>query len=109
MKKQELIQLIENTVRKILKEDNVQTDETRSIEIDCPPGSPRPGDLFPGVLEKTGLTEDDFVNTSRLMGEWIWALKKDNEKAELFDKAKPMFKDVITKLYNSGKIRYGSW
>ena len=79
----------------------------RSIEIECPPGSIRPGDLFPDVLRDTGLTPDDFINTERFFGHWIWVVRRD--KQALFDKHNSVFKERITVLYNQGAIRAGSW
>ncbi len=80
-----------------------------SIELDCAPGAPRPGDLLPFVLEGTGLEESDFDNTSRFLGNWIWILKTSACKDETFVGAKPMLKERIQDLYNAGAIRYGSW
>lgn len=78
-----------------------------TIELDCDPFSPRPNTLLPGVLNGTELTADDFVNTSRLFGNWTFNIIK--EKEEIFQKYRQHFKNQVTKLYNSGAIRYGSW
>ena len=47
-----------------------QVQEHWYLELDCPPGSPRPGDLLPGVLEGTGLEKSPEDTTSRLFGNW---------------------------------------
>jgi hypothetical protein len=83
-------------------------EKNRSIELDCAPGATRPGDLFPGVLAETNLTEEDFEITSKLFGNWEWVLT-NKDKAKDFDEANPVFKTRIDALYKSGKIRYGSW
>lgn len=78
-----------------------------TIELDCPPGAPRPDGLLPGVLENTGLTVEDFENTSRFFGNWIYKLKDGKEEAYAI--AKPTIKERVKALYYSGAIRYGSW
>lgn len=81
----------------------------QTIELDCPPGLPRPGDLFPSVIHDTGLTEDDFTITSKLFGEWTWLLT-NTDKSELFERVRgTTIKARVTSLYESGLIRYGSW
>lgn len=81
-----------------------------SIEIDCAPGFPRPGDLFPGVLHNTGLTVDDFDNTARLFGHWTWVLKEgDPKRDELFTLKRPLFKQRLTEIYEAGYARFVSW
>lgn len=77
---------------------------THTIELDCPPGEPRPGDLIAKVLEGTGLPERETV--SRLFGNWAWDY---SDMAEAFMQAQPVLGERITKLYHAGVIRYGSW
>lgn len=77
----------------------------QTIELDCPPGYPRPGDLIDGVIEGTGLPKRKSV--SRLFGEWTWDYNDIPE--ETWQKSKPILEERITKLYNEGIIRYGSW
>ena len=77
----------------------------QTIELDCPPGNPRPGDLIDGVIEGTGLPKRKDV--SRLFGEWTWDYNDIPE--EVWQKAQPMLEERITKLHNAGIIRYGSW
>ncbi len=81
-----------------------------SIELDCAPGLPRPGDLIGGVLEDTGLTEEDFDTGLPLFGHQTWILKEDPEKDKLFEKAKYLqIKPRVIALFNQGAIRYGTW
>lgn len=83
------------------------SEERYSIDIDCPPGDPRPGDLFPGVLKDTGLTTEDFEEGGRFFGNWTWYVRPN--KAEQYLKARDTIKAHLTALYNSGVIRYASW
>jgi len=81
-----------------------------SIEIDCPPGDPRPGDLFPQVIADTGLCEDDFEITSKVFGNWTWVLRDGDEvRDQRFTTAKPVFKARLMALHDSGTVRYASW
>jgi hypothetical protein len=83
--------------------------KTHTIELDCPPGFPRPGDLIGGVLEGTGLTlEDHFEeDVPKSFGNWTYVLKK--EYISLYEEARPKIKERVHDLYNRGRIRYGSW
>lgn len=82
-----------------------------SIELDCKPGYPRPGDLIESVIKDSGLELSDFDTEPPFFGEQKWVLKDSSYevKAELFKKAKSIFRERITNLYNSGAIRYGTW
>ena len=77
----------------------------QTIELDCQPGNPRPGDLIAGVIEGTGLPKREAV--SKLFGNWMWDYKDIDEKKWLA--IKETLKERVTKLYNAGVIRYGSW
>lgn len=77
----------------------------QTIELDCPPGSPRPGDLIGGVIEGTGLPERETV--ARVFGEWVWDYS--DVSPEEWKAIQPTLKERIEKLYNQGLIRWGSW
>ena len=77
----------------------------QTIELDCPPGDPRPGDLIASVIEGTGLPLRERVGA--FFGNWTWDYN-DIPEAE-WEKVKPILKERITALYHSGVIRYGSW
>jgi hypothetical protein len=81
--------------------------EQYSIEIDCKPGNPRPGDLLPGVLEGTGLTEKDFVLAGTFFGNWTWVVK--HQKRRDYEKHRDAIKRRLTILHDSGVVRYASW
>jgi hypothetical protein len=76
-----------------------------TIELDCPPGALRPGDLIGGVLEGTGLAAGETV--SRFFGNWTWAF--DVPRDEWVERIQPIIRPRITALYEAGVIRYGSW
>ena len=77
----------------------------QTIELDCWPGFPRPGDLIAGVIEGTGLpTREDC---GRCFGEWTWDYNDIPE--ETWKKAQPILKERISALYDKGQIRYGAW
>ena len=84
-----------------------EVSEKHYIEIDCPPGPDRPGHYLPQVLEGTELKEDDFINTSRSFGNWIFKLKAG--KDELYDQEREKIKAALEGLYNGGYVRYCSW
>ena len=83
--------------------------EEQTIELDCAPGLPRPGDLFPGVIKGTGLKPSDFNCVSKLFGNWMWVLSNP-DKSDLFQKVRySTIKERVHALYHAGYIRYGSW
>lgn len=77
----------------------------QTIELDCAPGSPRPGDLLPGVLKDTGLEPREPV--AKLFGNWLWDY--GDVPADKWNAVRPLLKERIEKLYHAGSIRYGSW
>ena len=77
----------------------------QTIEIDCPPGNPRPGDLIAGVLDGTGIPVRESVG--RLFGNWMWDYNDIPE--DVWQKAKPIIKDRLVALYHRGVVRYASW
>jgi hypothetical protein len=79
--------------------------ENQTIELDCPPGSPRPGDLIEGVIAGTGLELKEAG--SKLFGNWTWYYKMP--EAEWAEKIQPVIGPRIEALYHAGLIRWGSW
>ncbi len=79
-----------------------------SIELDCPPGSPRPSDLIEGVLKDTGLVVEDFNTSAPFFGNQSWILKIGSKDA-LFTSLKPVFEKRLQELYAAGIARYVSW
>ena len=81
------------------------TVSVQTIELDCPPGNPRPGDLIGSVLEGTDLKAGE--PDSMFFGCWVWSFKMSDEDWE--KKIQPVIQPRIEALYHSGAIRYGSW
>jgi hypothetical protein len=76
-----------------------------SIELDCPPGSPRPGDLIDGVIAGTGLPNKG--PGSKFFGNWTWYY--DIPRDEWESRIQPIIEPRIKQLLENGSIRYGSW
>lgn len=77
----------------------------QTIELDCAPGTPRPGDLIGGVIEGTGLPTREEV--SKFFGMWTWDYR--DVPREQWLRVQPTLEDRIRRLYHQGRIRYGSW
>jgi hypothetical protein len=77
----------------------------KTIELDCPPGGIRPGDLIEGVIAGLGLELKE--TESRFFGNWTW--RYDEVSDERWREIQPTLRDRIKDLYMSGVIRYGSW
>jgi hypothetical protein len=83
-----------------------EPNERRTIELDCPPGWPRPGDLIGEVIEGIGLPE--IETASRFFGNWTWDYTA-LISAEEWERVRPVLQERIKRLYDSWAIRYGSW
>ena len=77
----------------------------RRIQLDCPPGNPRPGDLIAGVIEGLDLEEKD--PTIKFFGCWTWDYSDVPD--ERWKEIAPVLDKRIGALYKKGIIRYGSW
>jgi hypothetical protein len=77
----------------------------QTIELDCPPGDPRPGDLIEGVIEGTGLELRERV--AAFFGQWTWDYS--DVPAEKWAEVQKIIRPRIEALYKAGVIRYGSW
>ena len=92
--------------------------ETLQIEIGCPPGGTRPITLLMGLLtnlknsknEKIVSWTTGYVNNppscSTRFGDMDCSLKIDSN---IKNEVQRYFQTELTKLYNSGVIRYASW
>ena len=78
----------------------------KTIELDCPPGNPRPGYLIAGVIKDTGLKEKDPHST--MFGNWTWVYT-DDVTDEQWEHIAETLELRIHALYKRGLIRYGSW
>jgi hypothetical protein len=79
-----------------------------SLELDCAPGTARPGEHLPAVIRGTVLEGklDPNKPNGCCFGNWRWEYELDEEEHE---NLKPILAHRITALYNQGAIRYGSW
>jgi len=75
------------------------------IEIDCPPGAIRPDAVLETILEGTGIEPVPAEST------WFgnWTFNFNHVPKEIYEKARPIIKERLTKFYNKGVIRYASW
>lgn len=78
---------------------------TQTIELDCPPGSPRPDALIELVIKDTGL--EPKLPCSTFFGNWTWDYSE--VPADEWAHIQSIVRPRITDLYNAGAIRYGSW
>jgi len=78
---------------------------TRTIELDCPPGYPRPGDLFEEVIAGTLLPLREPV--AKLFGCWTWDYGDVPEAT--WQDAQQVVGPRIEALHARGVIRWGSW
>lgn len=83
-------------------------DAGHTIELDCPPGFPRPGDLIDGVVAGTLIEEAARAqHPTPFFGNAMWVFEGVSEAdwALVQRTTEPRIKA----LYNEGLIRYGSW
>jgi hypothetical protein len=93
-----------------------------NICIDCPPGYTRPNLYFKNIIEKLNETYSEnvkitkFIQTNKNLqqissrfGSWEWVIKIEECDTDIIDIIKSHFKIELTKLYQAGAIRFGSW
>jgi len=73
------------------------------IDIDCPPGDPRPGDLIGDVIKGTGLPLREDAGC-RFFGWWTWDYS--DIAPEVWKRARPKIRRRLVRLYEQGVIRY---
>lgn len=78
----------------------------KSIELDCAPGNPRPGDLIESVISGLGLPWPKET-VMRFFGNWKWEWPEVTD--ERWREIQPTLRARIEALYIRGVIRYGSW
>jgi hypothetical protein len=81
-------------------------DKRQTIELDCPPGATRPGNLIRSVIEGLGI-EPVTYDVTPFFGcaEYVFVIDRETWET----KYQPTIKARITALYKMGTIRYGSW
>jgi hypothetical protein len=86
-------------------DEQPQRPDPQTIELDCQPGSLRPDELIEDVIKGTGLEVRDTV--SRFFGCFTWDYS--DVDPETWKEIRPTLGKRITRLYEHGVIRYGSW
>lgn len=86
---------------------NLGINNMYTINLDCPPGSLRPGNLLPSVLEGTGVVIDPENTKTRFFGNWCWNVPE--EYNDLYAANIEIIAKRIKQLYHAGAIRYGDW
>ena len=95
---------------------------TMHIEIDCAPGSSRPGQYFRQILTIISKNDNKFISNfgKRLLeknlepelkkfGNWEWTIPLNNDETLFSTEITEIWKTQLINLYNSGVIRYASW
>lgn len=80
---------------------------TFTIEIDCPPGPVRAEQKFADMCESCELDSTQFTIISKSFGNWEWRVEENYE--EVYQSKQRLVEAHLTKLFNSGQIRYASW
>lgn len=86
------------------------SNDVQTIDIDCPPGSPRPGDLIGAVIDGLGIAEravTPLEDVTPLFGNAEYAFHVPHD--EWVSSIQPTVKERIVALYDAGLIRFGSW
>lgn len=82
--------------------------EIQTIDIDCPPMTPRPDAYIRGVLKDTPLEKYlPRKPVSMFFGNWKWNFT--DVPVEEWKEANPTIAERLTVLYKLGHIRYASW
>jgi len=77
-----------------------------SIQIDCPPGNPRPPEVFASTIEDTGLTPDDFKDTGlTVFGCREYLVKANTESISRYLHARQTIGEHRIIIYERGLIR----
>ena len=92
------------------------------IEIDCAPGSTRPGHYFKQILTILSKDTNHFIKAlgERLLkkvpepvsckfGSWEWEISLNEDELLFSEDITNIWKVQLTELYNCNAIRYASW
>lgn len=75
------------------------------IELHCSSTGPQPDELIADIIKGTGLESRDAIIPA--CGPWVWDYGDVDEA--VWVNAQPILRVRIMALYESNKIRYGSW
>lgn len=96
---------IKEKVKRHLEMLKQEHRKDQTIEIECPPGPPRPGDLIKKIVEGSGLPLRKEV--SRSFGLWTWDYS--DLTPEEWAKAEKIIAPKLKELYAKGIARYISF
>jgi len=83
--------------------------EMQTIDIDCPPGHPRPGDLIGGVIDGLGIAdraEPPIDQVTPFFGNACYSFRVPDDE---WKRIQPVLKERLVALYEAGIARYCSW
>ena len=92
------------------------------IEIDCAPGSTRPGQYFKQILTILSTNQNQFIKSlgerllkkvpdpvSMRFGNWEWDIALNENEIIFSEEITNVWKEQLTQLYNCNAIRFASW
>ena len=95
---------------------------TLHIEIDCAPGSPRPGQYFKQISTFMSKNSNEYISglgcrliemnpdpVSKRFGNWEWDITLTDKEFVVSKDIKKIWEAELTRLYHSGHIRFASW
>ena len=81
-----------------------------SIQIDCPPGEPRPPEAFASTIEDTGLTPEDFEDSgSTIFGCREYLVRADPGTIFRYVRARRTIGERLVMMYERGIVRGVTW
>jgi hypothetical protein len=84
--------------------------ERLSIQIDCPPGEPRPLEVFASTIEGTGLTAEDFIDPGiTVFGCQEFLVKADPESISRYLHARQTIGERLSIMQKRGIVRGVTW
>ena len=80
-----------------------------SIELNCPPGNPRPWELFDLVVYLTEVRPGDFETSQPVFGRQEFLVKPDVDSVERYLRSRAIIKSRLQECYELGLVRGASW
>ncbi len=81
-----------------------------SIQIDCPPGNPRPPEVFASTIQDTDLTAEDFVDPGvTFFGCQEYLVKANPESISRYLRARQTIGERLCSMYEHGIVRGVTW
>jgi len=80
-----------------------------SIEMNCPPGNPRPWELLDLVFYLTELHPDDFETSGVMFGRQEFLVKPTADAVERYLRSRPTINSRLLECYEHGLVRGATW